>query len=117
MMTFGAYLIMMIIVAIITLLLILVSMFFMENKQNEMGESPFECGFEPISYSRTPFSMQFFSTTIVFLIFDLEIVIIIPLLESLVNSVSFSLLMSMTIIMLLLGLIIEWYDGSLQWTL
>nr|YP_010890508.1 NADH dehydrogenase subunit 3 [Colpocephalum eucarenum]WIM51514.1 NADH dehydrogenase subunit 3 [Colpocephalum eucarenum] len=101
---------------VISLLIFLVSLFFMENKVNEAGESPFECGFEPISFSRTPFSMQFFSITIIFLIFDLEIVIILPLMNSFQNEWLISLMISLITIVLLLGLIIEWYDGSLKWT-
>nr|QPN54226.1 NADH dehydrogenase subunit 3 [Osborniella crotophagae] len=101
----------------LTLMIFSISLFFMEDKPNESSESPFECGFEPISFSRIPFSMQFFSISIVFLIFDLEIVIILPLLKSMSTQVSFKIFMSFIILILILGLIIEWYDGSLNWTL
>nr|YP_009519729.1 NADH dehydrogenase subunit 3 [Colpocephalum griffoneae]AYC65903.1 NADH dehydrogenase subunit 3 [Colpocephalum griffoneae] len=103
-------------VVIIGSLVLLISMFFMENKSNEVGESPFECGFEPISYSRTPFSIQFFSITIIFLIFDLEIVIILPLLKSNQHYALINLLMTLIVLVLLGGLIVEWYDGSLDWS-
>lgn len=39
---------------------------------------PFECGFRPASRGRRPFSIQFFILSLVFLIFDVELVILIP---------------------------------------
>jgi NADH-ubiquinone oxidoreductase chain 3 len=47
---------------------------------------PFECGFIPKSNSRFFFSLQFFLVTIVFLIFDVELVLIFPVLGELFYS-------------------------------
>nr|YP_010545625.1 NADH dehydrogenase subunit 3 [Tabanus pleskei]UYG48382.1 NADH dehydrogenase subunit 3 [Tabanus pleskei] len=80
--------------------------------------SPFECGFDPMSSSRLPFSLQFFLIAIIFLIFDVEIALILPM----IMIIKFSNLMiwSFTsiffIIILLLGLYHEWNQGALEWT-
>ena len=37
--------------------------------------SPYECGFEHHNVSRIPFSLRYFFLTLVFLLFDLEIVL------------------------------------------
>lgn len=41
--------------------------------------APFECGFSPYSSSRSPFSLHFFLVSIIFLLFDVELVLLFPL--------------------------------------
>nr|YP_009919032.1 NADH dehydrogenase subunit 3 [Norellisoma spinimanum]QMP96625.1 NADH dehydrogenase subunit 3 [Norellisoma spinimanum] len=80
--------------------------------------SPFECGFDPKSSSRLPFSLRFFLITIIFLIFDVEIALILPI----IMIIKFSNLMVWTItsiifiLILLLGLYHEWNQGMLNWS-
>nr|AXA45225.1 NADH dehydrogenase subunit 3 [Clavatula tripartita] len=79
--------------------------------------SPFECGFDPIKSARLPFSLRFFLLAIIFLIFDVEIVLLFPILASMTSSISLSLMFSFFIFLLILivGLFHEWNEGSLDW--
>nr|AII23646.1 NADH dehydrogenase subunit 3 [Babylonia areolata] len=79
--------------------------------------SPFECGFDPIKSARLPFSMRFFLLAIIFLIFDVEIVLLFPILVSMSSSFSSSLVFGLFVflIILVLGLFHEWNEGSLDW--
>nr|YP_010835917.1 NADH dehydrogenase subunit 3 [Apphia sp. 1 SJ-2023a]WGC89436.1 NADH dehydrogenase subunit 3 [Apphia sp. 1 SJ-2023a] len=80
--------------------------------------SPFECGFNPMSYSRLPFSIHFFLIAVLFLIFDIEIIIIVPMIMILkYTKLIFWLMTSLIfIIILIIGLYHEWYNGMLNWT-
>nr|YP_009509762.1 NADH dehydrogenase subunit 3 [Aeneator recens]AXF46378.1 NADH dehydrogenase subunit 3 [Aeneator recens] len=79
--------------------------------------SPFECGFDPIKSARLPFSLRFFLLAIIFLIFDVEIVLLFPILASMVTSLSLALVFGAFIflVILILGLFHEWNEGSLDW--
>nr|AXA45381.1 NADH dehydrogenase subunit 3 [Inquisitor sp. MNHN IM 2013-18505] len=79
--------------------------------------SPFECGFDPIKSARLPFSLRFFLLAIIFLIFDVEIVLLFPILASMMSSLSLSLMLSLYIflVILIVGLFHEWNEGSLDW--
>jgi NADH-ubiquinone oxidoreductase chain 3 len=79
--------------------------------------SPFECGFDPNKSARIPFSLRFFLLTIIFLIFDVEVVLLIPIPQALNSIHSFFILISgsLFLIGLLLGLLHEWREGSLEW--
>nr|YP_009692132.1 NADH dehydrogenase subunit 3 [Tricentrus brunneus]ATG83181.1 NADH dehydrogenase subunit 3 [Tricentrus sp. EMHAU-15062504]QEG98476.1 NADH dehydrogenase subunit 3 [Tricentrus brunneus] len=80
--------------------------------------SPFECGFNPMSKKRLPFSIHFFLVAIIFLIFDVEIVIIMPMVMSMkFTTMKFWSLTCITFLfILLLGLYYEWSNGLLNWT-
>nr|UJG45182.1 NADH dehydrogenase subunit 3 [Dolichopus brevipennis] len=80
--------------------------------------SPFECGFDPKSSSRLPFSLQFFLIAIIFLIFDVEIALILPIIVimNFSNMMVWMTTSMIFIIILLIGLYHEWNQGALNWS-
>nr|AAP73629.1 NADH dehydrogenase subunit 4 [Nectarinia humbloti humbloti]AAP73630.1 NADH dehydrogenase subunit 4 [Nectarinia humbloti mohelica]AAP73631.1 NADH dehydrogenase subunit 4 [Nectarinia humbloti mohelica]AAP73632.1 NADH dehydrogenase subunit 4 [Nectarinia humbloti mohelica] len=79
--------------------------------------SPYECGFDPLGSARLPFSIRFFLVAILFLLFDLEIALLLPLpwaiqLQSPITTLA---LASSLLFLLTLGLIYEWVQGGLEW--
>nr|QEP09354.1 NADH dehydrogenase subunit 3 [Ara macao] len=79
--------------------------------------SPYECGFDPLGSARLPFSIRFFLVAILFLLFDLEIALLLPLpWATQLKHPTVTLIWASTIILLLtLGLIYEWAQGGLEW--
>lgn len=80
--------------------------------------SPFECGFDPKRSSRVPFSLRFYLICIIFLIFDVEIVLLFPIISiiKLSDPIVWSMTVVFFVIILLLGLFHEWIHGALEWT-
>nr|NP_861483.1 NADH dehydrogenase subunit 3 [Procavia capensis]BAC78406.1 NADH dehydrogenase subunit 3 [Procavia capensis] len=80
--------------------------------------SPYECGFDPMGSARLPFSMKFFLVAITFLLFDLEIALLLPLPWAIqTNNLDLMFPVSMVLISLLaLGLAYEWSQKGLEWT-
>nr|YP_009725904.1 NADH dehydrogenase subunit 3 [Dianemobius furumagiensis]QHQ73101.1 NADH dehydrogenase subunit 3 [Dianemobius furumagiensis] len=81
--------------------------------------SAFECGFNPKSNARLPFSLRFFMIAIIFLIFDIEITILFPMFISMnsLHPLNWFLSFFFFMFILLLGLYHEWNQGMLNWTI
>nr|YP_010414447.1 NADH dehydrogenase subunit 3 [Kusala populi]URW11947.1 NADH dehydrogenase subunit 3 [Kusala populi] len=80
--------------------------------------TPFECGFNPMTYKRLPFSIHFFLIAVIFLIFDIEIIIIMPMILTIKTStmIYWMATSSIFVLILILGLYHEWINGMLNWT-
>nr|YP_010584102.1 NADH dehydrogenase subunit 3 [Epinephelus bilobatus]UZT28538.1 NADH dehydrogenase subunit 3 [Epinephelus bilobatus] len=79
--------------------------------------SPYECGFDPLGTARLPFSLRFFLVAILFLLFDLEIALLLPLPwgDQLASPTLTFLWASVVLTLLTLGLVYEWLQGGLDW--
>nr|YP_008999769.1 NADH dehydrogenase subunit 3 [Nectogale elegans]AGH27163.1 NADH dehydrogenase subunit 3 [Nectogale elegans] len=104
----------------ITLASILVMVAFWLPQLNIYAEkaSPYECGFDPMGSARLPFSMKFFLVAITFLLFDLEIALLLPLpWASQTTQLNAMITMALTLITLLaMSLAYEWLQKGLEWT-
>nr|AHK23202.1 NADH dehydrogenase subunit 3 [Sittasomus griseicapillus] len=102
-----------------SLSIILTMLNFWLSQMNPDSEklSPYECGFDPLGSARLPFSIRFFLVAILFLLFDLEIALLLPLpwATQLQSPLSTLIWTSTIIILLTLGLIYEWTQGGLEW--
>nr|YP_009117193.1 NADH dehydrogenase subunit 3 [Neoscona theisi]AJE26549.1 NADH dehydrogenase subunit 3 [Neoscona theisi] len=92
-------------------------LFFMVSYKKLMDTetfSSYECGFNVKSVARMFFSFRFFLISILFLIFDIEIALMLPI-PYLMLSGDKMMIIYMFFFVLVLGLIYEYFYGSLNW--
>nr|YP_010491858.1 NADH dehydrogenase subunit 3 [Ocypus graeseri]UWM92644.1 NADH dehydrogenase subunit 3 [Ocypus graeseri] len=101
----------------VLIMMIMASIISKKTFMDREKSSPFECGFDPMSSSRLPFSIQFFLIAIIFLIFDVEITLLIPLILTLKisNLMNYLAITFFFLFILLLGIYHEWNQGALNW--
>nr|YP_010954569.1 NADH dehydrogenase subunit 3 [Ocnus glacialis]WMW14031.1 NADH dehydrogenase subunit 3 [Ocnus glacialis] len=105
-----------IIIIFLSALLLLVGHIIPTRNFYSEKNTPYECGFDPINSARLPFSFRFFLIAILFIIFDLEIALIFPILASLNTNIAYLLFFSTIFIIILTGgLWFEWHNGGLEW--
>ena len=102
------------IIPLIISALVLLNFFLIQKTLSPIKQSIYECGFSPKYSARLPFSLRFFLLALLFLIFDVELtlVIIFPIIY-----LSKNIIVSVVLFcsFLFLGLLHEWNEGSLSW--
>nr|AXR86031.1 NADH dehydrogenase subunit 3 [Telenomus sp. ZCS-2018] len=108
----------MFLISMIMTILFLINSMLQKKKCNYREKMfPLECGFNQMNKFHLPFSIQFYYISILFLIFDVEIAMIIPMIQKMnffiINKwmITFSIIM----IILLIGLLIEWWNNLIKW--
>ena len=102
----------------ILLSLIIVGFSYLLSIQNPEPEklSTYECGFEPYEDSRHKFDVKFYLVAILFIIFDIETMFLLPWSVSLsqLSNLGFWAMVDF-VIELGIGFIYIWYVGALEW--
>jgi len=89
-----------------------------KTKWNRDLQRPFECGFSPKDEFRSPFSVHFFLMALIFVLFDVELVILFPLIIRLryYHSLFIVRCYISFILFITWGLINEWDRIGLEWS-
>ncbi len=95
------------------------SLFGQRSKKTKIKDSPYECGIETVGESRVRFSVKFYVTAMLFILFDVEIVFLIPWVlvfrDFLAASIPILLPALFFLFVLVLGLLYEIKKGALEW--
>ena len=98
-------------------LIILIATWFINLPTSDLEKhSAYECGFEPFGDSRSFFDIHFYTIGLLFIIFDLEIVFLIPAVVDVANISLFgyiNILIFLAIV--LIGFYYEWMINLLNW--
>jgi NADH-ubiquinone oxidoreductase chain 3 len=103
-------------IPVLSFILLALNILLSANKPDESKISPFECGFLPVlGQTRSNFNIQFYLIAMLFLIFDLEILLLFPIAVSLyqVSTFGFSVALIFFII-LTVGFVLEIGSGAIQ---
>ena len=101
---------------LIGFLLFFLSFLLVYQKPNNEKISSYECGFNPFSDARNKFEIRYYLISILFIIFDLELLFLFPWVICF-NNLELQGILSMAFFLFLLtiGFIYEWYEGALDW--
>lgn len=113
---FFTFLISILIISLISFIIPFLSYFLIIKIPDKEKSSVYECGFIPIKNLGQPFSVRFFIIAILFLVFDLEIIILFPWSISYLWLTNTGILVTLMFFLILaMGLFYEWIKGGLEW--
>ena len=96
--------------------LMLIGRFLGPRRPDPQKLSPYECGFEAFEDARMKFDVRYYLIAIQFIVFDLEIIFIVPWTQVFMDIGARSLVtMGLFVGMLFLGFIYVWKKGALEW--
>ena len=96
--------------------LMLIGRFLAPRSPDTEKLSAYECGFEAFENARMKFDVRYYLIAIQFIVFDLEIIFIVPWTQVFMELGARSLVtMGLFVGMLFLGFIYVWKKGALEW--
>ena len=95
---------------------IILSLILGPHHPNPEKLSPYECGIVPVGTARQRFSVKFYLVAMLFIIFDMEVVFLIPWAVAFKQSKLHGLAaMGTFLLILLVGYFYAWKKGGLEW--
>lgn len=114
----NAITILFIFVPVLTVILLMTNVLLAAHRPDTEKVTAYECGFSPIyGQTRAPFSIQYYLVGILFLIFDLEILLLYPIAVTLYNVSIYGFWIAIIFFTVLtLGFVYELGKGALYFT-
>jgi NADH-quinone oxidoreductase subunit A len=103
-------------VAVSAVAILVLSHLFSPGRQTVVKGMPYESGMTPLGGTRDRFSVKFYLVAMLFIVFDIEIVFMIPWAVAFRQLGLLGLVeMLVFVVILLVGLIYVWKRGALEW--
>ena len=105
-------------VPVLVVILLLLNVLLAVHRPDTEKVTPYECGFSPVyGQTRAPFSIQYYLVGILFLIFDLEILLFYPLAVTLYQVSVYGFVIGILFFTVLtIGFVYEFGKGALYFT-
>ena len=102
---------------VIPLSAILIGHFAGPRRPDPVKNDTYESGVETIGDTWVQFRAQYYLIGLIFLIFDVEVIFLFPIAVAFERLSLFGVLATITfVLILLLGLVLEWRKGALEWS-
>src|SRR5258705_5965431 len=103
-------------VPILAFVLLALNVLFAPHRPDESKVSAYECGFSPVyGQTRSTFHIHFYLVGMLFLIFDLEIILLFPIAVTLYQVSTFGFCIALIFfIVLTIGFVLEIGSGAIQ---
>lgn len=86
------------------------------KKPNPAKQAIYECGMETVGEARVQFKVQYYIFGLIFLVFDIETVLLYPWAVAYNQMTLFGVLEAALFVLILLGgLVYAWRKGALEW--
>ena len=107
-----------IVVPILVAILLVLNVLLAAHRPDTEKVTAYECGFSPIyGQTRAPFSIQYYLVGILFLIFDLEILLVYPMASTMYTIGAYGFwIFIIFFIILTIGFVYEFGSGALYFT-
>lgn len=104
------------ILLLIIIIIYIFTIYYLKSNQFMNKTSPFECGFIILKPTKSYFSIPFFLVSLLFLLFDVEILILcfFPLRKIFIRKPTL-IIIYLIIIIILLSTLYEWKNGIIKW--
>jgi NADH-quinone oxidoreductase subunit A len=108
---------------------ILVTQLVGPRKRTQVKLMPYECGKDPVGSARDRFSIKFYNVAVIFLLFDIEVLFLIPfavafkslILDEKATGIAYGTIafleIAVFIATLIVGLIYAWKKGTFDWNI
>ena len=114
---YGFILVLSVLALIIPVAAIILGRLLGPHRPDPIKNATYESGVETIGDTWVQFRAQYYLIGLIFLIFDVEVVFLYPIAIAYQNLSLFSVMAAVTfVVILLLGLFLEWRKGALEWT-
>lgn len=109
-------LVLFIIVPILATILLALNLLLAPSRPDEAKSGPYECGFSPVyGQTRTNFSIHFYIVAMLFLVFDLEILLLFPIASTLYQVSMFGFSIALIFFFVLtIGFVLEIGSGAIS---
>jgi len=105
-------------VPVLVLILLLANALLATHRPDSEKVTPYESGFSPfLGQTRAPFNIQYYLVAVLFLLFDLEVLLLYPIAVSLYSVSTYGFVIAIIFFVILtLGLVYEIGQGALYFT-